>query len=393
MSIEVEEDNSDHDEDDIEMGTNVELNIDSQHDVEENIDDDLVGLSNISGDEDSETEVVCDVPHSNKLIKRGDPVDILKFGALTWEAKRKLVPYLNYLFVTPREKNQGLPIAEIVEFDPNDPIVLAVSIRKPKEKKNSKMPPKKLPSTPSSIFFSMKKDSNSVTESANQSKKRKANSSDVELPPVTTGSNEASPVVSVPSSSQRDKDAIEADDARRAVKFVPEYKCRDQPISIIDKAWGDGEMASCILEGSILPHDREGISHRDIHVDFKNYERNAYQIVKDRCKFEKREKELLDLNVTWRTMAYKCQMRALKREALIKETVPDFDVDADEDELLAQGIAQMDADDKKLAEEGSAEENAEDGEEVGNELSTLYGKSSSIELVVAPENVVAHKEI
>ncbi|KAF5184916.1 hypothetical protein FRX31_025496, partial [Thalictrum thalictroides] len=114
-----------------------------------------------------------DTPHSNELITREDPVDLLRFGALTWEAKRKLVPYLNHLFVTPREKNQGkfvtpegvcvvrrirvkgsftgLPIVEIVEFNPNDPVVLAVPIKMSKQNKSST---RRRPALPNAGLFS-----------------------------------------------------------------------------------------------------------------------------------------------------------------------------------------------------------------------------------------------
>ncbi|KAF5192570.1 hypothetical protein FRX31_017844 [Thalictrum thalictroides] len=68
-------------------------------------------------------------------------------------------------------------------------------------------------------FSSKKKDVTPppTPESTSQPKKRKGIPSDAELPPVTVSSNEAAPAISVPSSSQKNKDVIEADDARRAV--------------------------------------------------------------------------------------------------------------------------------------------------------------------------------
>ncbi|KAF5192973.1 hypothetical protein FRX31_017440 [Thalictrum thalictroides] len=94
-------------------------------------------------------------------------------------------------------------------------------------------------------------------------------------------------------------------------------------------------MAFCILEGSILPHDRECISHQDIHVDFKNYEQNAYQnqviVLKYHDSFDKQEGDLHHSKVT--------------NNKLTQEN-------KDEDELLAQGMALIDVDDEKLAEEG-----------------------------------------
>ncbi|KAF5182106.1 hypothetical protein FRX31_028307, partial [Thalictrum thalictroides] len=139
----------------------------------------------------------------NDLICKEDLVDLLKFGALTWEVKRKLIPYLNHLFVTPREKNQGkfvtpegdcvlrrirvkgsfkgLPTAEIVEFDPNDPVVLAVPIEMSKQVKGST---RRRPAMPKDDLFSGSQEPVTLIESQ-QSRKRKSTSEpagDVEHP-------------------------------------------------------------------------------------------------------------------------------------------------------------------------------------------------------------------
>ncbi|KAF5206372.1 hypothetical protein FRX31_004041, partial [Thalictrum thalictroides] len=119
------EDRSDQEEVDVTVNSNVELTSSIPRSDEDEVED-QAGHSNVLDDIEASTsgrtrdiamrlmkkerrsfpEIRRDVPHSNDLISKEDPVDLLKFGALTWEAKRKLIPYLNHLFVTPREKNQ-----------------------------------------------------------------------------------------------------------------------------------------------------------------------------------------------------------------------------------------------------------------------------------------------